>query len=333
MSQETDYTQEYGEAERAYLQGNYEKAANIIDRLSQNYDDDPAIQLLRGHIYCYGLQDYEVAREQYERVKQLTDDSDFINYANNGIADANAGLSGNYLQEDYTEDFAGENTGTESYEQLEGLSNYDSLPNLDDADALTDFDFGNNDFESSDDGLETSLDGGTYANPFDETNGISDFEEEHFPEEEAYRDPFSLEDENPVWQSEEDSTALMDSTLNGQSFQDDNDFAPDLHDIPETGDSTFVIPPGTGGENPFDPQHDLLDETSDFSPDLEEENEHFNLHEDDYQQTLLMSSSEFDNSLASDDLADELPPEGAAEETYEDDEVYGLDDDLETISF
>ncbi|NEO26638.1 MAG: hypothetical protein F6K03_07005, partial [Kamptonema sp. SIO4C4] len=84
MAHPTDYIQEYEEAERAYLQGNYEKAATIIDRLAEDHDGDPAIQLLRGHIYCYGFQDYTVAQEQYELVKQLTDDPDFVNYANNG---------------------------------------------------------------------------------------------------------------------------------------------------------------------------------------------------------------------------------------------------------
>ncbi|MEA5470669.1 methyl-accepting chemotaxis protein [Spirulina sp. 06S082] len=334
MSQETDYTQKYGEAERAYLQGNYEKAAGIIDSLSQSYREDPAIQLLRGHIYCYGLQDYEIAREQYERVKRLTDDIDFINYADNGIEDANAGLSGNYSGEDIAEDdYTIENATGESYEQLEGLSNYDSLPNLDDADALTDFDFGSSNFESGNNGLESSGGGGTYANPFGEPNSLSDSYDDDFPSGEAYRDPFTLGDENAAWEAEEDATALMDSTLNGQDF--DSDFAPDLDDIPETGDSTFVIPTGTGkGQNLFDSQDDLLDGTSDFQLDEVEENEDFQLDEDDYQETLLMSSGEFDNSFARENFADELPPEDVEDNAYDDDdEVYGLDDDLETISF
>ncbi|WP_239121218.1 MULTISPECIES: methyl-accepting chemotaxis protein [Spirulina sp. CCY15215] len=328
MSQETDYTQKYGEAERAYLQGNYEKAAGIIDNLSQSYREDPAIQLLRGHIYCYGLQDYEIAREQYERVKRLTDDIDFVNYADNGIEDANAGLSGNYPGEDLAEDdYTIENSVGESYEQLEGLSNYDSLPNLDDADALTDFDFGSSNFESGNNGLE-STGGGTYANPFGEINNLSDSYDDDLPSGETYRDPFALGDENAAWESDEDATALMDSTLNGE------DFTPDLDDIPETGDSTFMIPPGGDGrKNLFDSEDDLLDETGDFHLDEVEGNDHFNLDEDDYQETLLMSSTEFDNSFARGNSADELPPEDVEDDSYDEDEVYGLDDDLETISF
>ena len=80
-----DYAQEYGQAEKAYLQGNYENAAKIIDRIVEEYPNEPNSLLLRGHIYCYGLQEYDLAQEQYEKVLELTDDPDCIDYANNGL--------------------------------------------------------------------------------------------------------------------------------------------------------------------------------------------------------------------------------------------------------
>jgi twitching motility protein PilJ len=89
MGTGTDYSQDYRQAERAYMQGDYQAAAGIIDRLVQQYPDDPSALLLRGHIYCYGLQQYEVAREQYESVLTLTQDAEFIDFANNGLAYAN----------------------------------------------------------------------------------------------------------------------------------------------------------------------------------------------------------------------------------------------------
>jgi twitching motility protein PilJ len=85
MALSTNYAQEYKEAEMAYMQGNYQKAAIAIDRLIKDFPDDPSALLLRGHIYCYGLQQYEVAREQYESVLELTDETDFVNYANDGL--------------------------------------------------------------------------------------------------------------------------------------------------------------------------------------------------------------------------------------------------------
>jgi twitching motility protein PilJ len=89
MASGTDYAQEYGQAEKAYMQGNYPEAAAIVDRLVQDFPNDPSVLLLRGHIYCYGLQQYDVAREQYEQVLSLTSEPDFISYANNGLEYAN----------------------------------------------------------------------------------------------------------------------------------------------------------------------------------------------------------------------------------------------------
>ncbi len=86
MASGTEYAQEYQQAQKAYVQGNYEEAATIVDRLIQEFPDDPSASLLRGHVYCYGLQQYDIARTQYQSVLGLTSDQDFINYANDGLA-------------------------------------------------------------------------------------------------------------------------------------------------------------------------------------------------------------------------------------------------------
>ncbi|MBW4517212.1 MAG: HAMP domain-containing protein [Timaviella obliquedivisa GSE-PSE-MK23-08B] len=86
MASSTGYAQEYQQAERAYMLGSYDEAASIIDRLAETYPSDPNVCLLRGHIYCYGLQQYDVAREQYQSVLGLTSDAEYVNYANNGLA-------------------------------------------------------------------------------------------------------------------------------------------------------------------------------------------------------------------------------------------------------
>jgi twitching motility protein PilJ len=85
MASSTEYAQEYQQAERAYMLGSYEEAAAIIDRLAENYPRDPNVCLLRGHIYCYGLQRYDIARVQYQSVLDLTTDAEYVSYANNGL--------------------------------------------------------------------------------------------------------------------------------------------------------------------------------------------------------------------------------------------------------
>ncbi|NEO92911.1 MAG: HAMP domain-containing protein, partial [Moorea sp. SIO3G5] len=77
-----------------YMQGKYQEAATIVDRLIEDFPNEPSALLLRGHIYCYGLQQYDVARQQYESVLNLTSEPDFVNYANNGLEYAQRSTNG-----------------------------------------------------------------------------------------------------------------------------------------------------------------------------------------------------------------------------------------------
>ncbi|WP_346290897.1 caspase, EACC1-associated type [Sphaerothrix gracilis] len=99
------FSSKYMEAEKAYMQNNYEKAATAINQLAQEYPTDPNVLLLRGHIYCYGLQQYKIACEQYKAVLQLTSDPEFTDYANSGLTYANQfeDLSGKSTDKPLTE--------------------------------------------------------------------------------------------------------------------------------------------------------------------------------------------------------------------------------------
>ena len=102
MASGTDYAQTYQTAEKAYMQGNYETAAETINQLADDYPTDPSVLLLKGHIYCYGLQQYDVAQQQYKSVLHLSSDPEFVDYANNGLAYASQaeGSSENVLVND-----------------------------------------------------------------------------------------------------------------------------------------------------------------------------------------------------------------------------------------
>lgn len=294
MAQGTDYSQAYGEAERAYLQGEFEAAASVIDRLAGEYAEDASVQLLRGHIYCYGLQDYTTAQQQYERVKTITADPDFLNYAESGIADAIAGLetNGNGAFDDHHAN----GNGT----ALDGFDEYDSFAGFDDDAAFTQF-MGT----GESDGAAPSSDGAD-LDDFAVDDSLIDFDTD-------------VQD----WQSEEDATQLMDSTtapLNGMDWDGDSEFNP-----PAIGESTFVIPPdqeqpegispaamsSSGDDLDIDFDEDMfLDDDvfgEGFSLDdaaLEEAND-LNAPEE-YEDTLLMASGEQDLSDLDLDYTDGL---------------------------
>ena len=85
MASGTNYSQEYGQAEKAYLESNFSQAAEIIDHLVEEFPQDPNVLLLRGHIYCYGFQNYDLARDQYKNVIEISDQQDLLDFAHSGI--------------------------------------------------------------------------------------------------------------------------------------------------------------------------------------------------------------------------------------------------------
>ena len=89
MASATDYEQLYGEAKKAYLQGNFEAAADQIERMAQEFPDDPTVLLLRGHIYGYGLHQYTLAKQQYSAVLELTDNPELAGFATKGLEEIN----------------------------------------------------------------------------------------------------------------------------------------------------------------------------------------------------------------------------------------------------
>ncbi|MGD1702374.1 methyl-accepting chemotaxis protein [Dapis sp. BLCC M229] len=115
-SSSTDFLQDYQKVEDAYSQGNYEEAAALVYNLIQDYPEDPSSRLLCGHIYCYGLHQYDVAREQYQLVLDLSDDPELLNYAQQGMSDSEQFIT------DYSATFS------ESEEMLEDI-NFDEYQN------------------------------------------------------------------------------------------------------------------------------------------------------------------------------------------------------------
>ena len=86
MSLSTQYTQDYQQAVSAYMNGRYEAAASDTDQLIQDNPEDPNLRLLRGHIY-YCLQQYDTAQTEYQRVLDLTEDSELRSCAQSSLTE------------------------------------------------------------------------------------------------------------------------------------------------------------------------------------------------------------------------------------------------------
>ncbi|OCR01529.1 chemotaxis protein [Oscillatoriales cyanobacterium USR001] len=190
-----DFEQEYQRAEVAYGEGNYDEAANLVYQLVENFPEDPSARLLCGHIYCYGLQQYDVAREQYMVVLSLTDDPGFVEHANNGIAYAEQ-----FTAESPAENFEtfSEDIDLEMYAGLSGegdleepdLSifggNDQTFPLAGQAEMeLTDPDLtgamGLLGLELEDNNLENYVNDAEFLNPFDSSSPFNSGESEAMP--------------------------------------------------------------------------------------------------------------------------------------------------------
>ena len=111
-----NYEPTYQQAMTAYVQRNYEVAATLVDQVVQNLPNDPNSHLLRGLIY-YVLQQYDVAKEEYQQVLRLTDDQEIIGFANNGIENINQ----------YLQSFGGEIDTLDSQEEINSPEMSDTL--------------------------------------------------------------------------------------------------------------------------------------------------------------------------------------------------------------
>jgi twitching motility protein PilJ len=239
MARAIDFAQEYQQAEKAYMQGRYEEAANLIDRLVDAHPQDPSARLLRGHIYCYGLQRYDVAQEQYKSVLDLTQDAEFVDYANSGLS---------YARQ-CADDAAGGGLGAAMEEDTAGGSGgfYSSASWADGNSSGDDFVLAEMDFEL-DEPASAPLDApgnGFASNGFASGNG---FASNGFA---AFDDSFAAADPGMTTQGFDDPFAAGSDTPSGNLLGDDS--GPLSYELPdddlpgafEEFDQVFAAPAAT----------------------------------------------------------------------------------------
>ena len=230
MASSTDYTQAYQKAERAYMQGSYEDAATVIDQLAAEYPTDPSVLLLRGHIYCYGLQQYGEAKEQYRAVLNVTSDPEFVDFAHNGLAYAEEQFAAEISNEDPANSYSSSTDGFTDFEELpDGLASArtDMVADESDDEELTEFNLGEVDLDL-DISAELSDSGDPFANPFEEIDAESSEWSDDSDETQFGADPFAApsvsEPDRPDFFTSEENLADIDlpdsSLVEGDPFAD-----------------------------------------------------------------------------------------------------------------
>ncbi|NEP81878.1 MAG: hypothetical protein F6K39_29225, partial [Okeania sp. SIO3B3] len=247
-SSSTDFLQDYQKVEDAYNKGNYEEAAALVYNLIKDYPEDPSARLLCGHIYCYGLNQYDVATEQYHSVLDLTDEPDLINYAQQGISDSEQFITNNPAaseSEEFLEDinfddnldeetmgeeidksqesiadkglFLDENSLELDAKDLENLTSQELFLDENNDELITEnFDFDKLDLEDIDD-LELT---GSENNPFSTNGNPSNGKEEDLEDIDdftKYGEPFGEDDQESEYQlpieNNKDTEKLLDDAV------------------------------------------------------------------------------------------------------------------------
>lgn len=222
-----DYLQEYQKAETAYMQGKYEEAAEIVDPLVEVFPSEPNAHLLRGHIYCYGLQQYETALEEYESVLAIATDEVLVNYANEGIAYASqfttqpgsptaSVASGSVAELDYAE--VDKQQSSEKWDELPDGSNSELDLQSCDLNGLTGL-------PEQSSGLTGDEMPGPFASPFD-VDSYTDLDSDPKIDREG--------DDNPFADLSESSDRSSDYSLNNSA-----DIF-DVEEIPEPEEKTLL---------------------------------------------------------------------------------------------
>jgi twitching motility protein PilJ len=257
MASGTEYAQEYQRAQIAYMNGSYEEAAQIVDRLIDDFPSDPSACLLRGHIYCYGLQQFEVARDQYQSVLNLTTDQEFISYANQGL-DYIGDQAGNFAPSGNGTNPEAEGTLHDSFDGFDDFPSFStgSTAQQDDADSLDlmdDFSAGTSDF------------------PMDEQFGLAE-ESITFPEGD---DPFSVTDQPSLGDADfspfdiplgDDPTDAIDPSA--ETFQSNRAFgaSPSFGTSPSFGNTSEAAEEFPSTFDDFDEAFAPLDSPEDNAP-------------------------------------------------------------------
>lgn len=259
-----NYEPTYQQAMTAYVQRDYEVAATLVDQVVQNLPDDPNSHLLRGHIY-YVLQQYDVAKEEYQQVLGLTNDQEIIGFANNGIENI----------DQYLHSFSGEIDTSGSEEQINSSEMSDALaysePELEDLGASEEFDSKNLDLNFFGEHQET-------VNGVEELSSKSPFD---LPTEDSIRtvkisdsstpfgdDPFALDEELqeqgsnsnleentelelPAFWQEDISEDILEESLVNSQFSDNGINSPYGNSTFDNNNSSSSNSQASNSENNF----------------------------------------------------------------------------------
>lgn len=262
MTSSINHEQEYQQAQKAYIQGNYEDAGNQVDQLVQDFPDDPSSHLLRGHIYCV-LQQYDSARKHYQIVLNLTEDLELIDCANNGLESVSQYESAEPYNDDNASFLNVDSPDSDDYSPTDEQQNWQNSGMLEGFDTnVSDFNylehneesrgleqpFDNSFGSSSGASIPNNADTDTFADPFDLTPpdvqapNINRYEQLESLGYDAYpSEPASFEQELSSDEAIDEDSALLMPLAFEESSAIENTFGSSNAEFPQTSSENIAF--------------------------------------------------------------------------------------------
>ncbi|KJH73493.1 methyl-accepting chemotaxis protein [Aliterella atlantica] len=239
MTSSINHEQEYQAAQKAYIQGNYQEAATLVDRLIEHFPSDANSWLLRGHIYCI-LEQYDVAHKQYETVLNLTDDIDLVDCAKSGLEAVEQYQTSEPSSNAAPADAELENTFLIGSDYSEPSANGSSVQHQEDVAPFADFEANSFDIDSN---IQPEQPFGSFDNAEDSYNQQAG----NLDALETYANPFA-------WDQQAEADDLEQPTdnafSNDDNYSSDRPFADNEVDAGDDEDPTLLIA-GTNAPDTF----------------------------------------------------------------------------------
>lgn len=339
MVSATDYQDRYGQAQTAYIEGDLNEATRIADSMSQDYPNDPNILLLKGHI-CLRQQEYDLAKQNYYAVMEITDHEEIINLANQGLEQINQEEDQSDVLDEFADDDFDQSFEIEAQvDEDDDWTNNIEFENLDwDPEEIEEEEVEDPTLQQSTtfegEKSQPSLSQSNSQNKIEENR--DDFTDNAFDDdeisEELTQEAFSWEEETNTKHNDIQNTDLNlePQEIHYDEFEDD--FGDDFEstNIQETGAATFVVSSDPDlAESELNDLEDVLsdhednildsfdDDFEDYSSELEPLTGGRSLSNtssgfDQEEATPLITDSDDDFFFGADDL-DEIPDIGADE--------------------
>ncbi|ARV61845.1 methyl-accepting chemotaxis protein [Nostocales cyanobacterium HT-58-2] len=212
-----DCEQTYQQAYKAYVKGNYQEAATLIDQVVQHLPDEPNIHLLRGHVY-YVLQQYDVARVEYQKVLEFTEDQEIISFAQRGLDNINKYQ--NQSQQELDNSVAPNHNDAKNFsDSSEAHHQQQKIEDLEDAQASNSSSFDFNSFDNKHQEAVDSIEELPVSSPFDipENDISTTFTPTSNPKENFSDDPFAVIQQE-AWQQPDKSDKEAQAELDLPNF-------------------------------------------------------------------------------------------------------------------